>query len=104
MERFSTEYKFYASDELSDIEEIGEKKKPLITFAKLNRYFLIIFFCPVFGMLGNLFLSKTIRTRIVGKLEFVFSVYNCLAFLLAGLIHFISYFRVNLKKNNYSIF
>ena len=104
MERFSTEYKFYASDELSDIEEIKEKKKPLITFAKLNRYFLIIFFCPVFGMLGNLFLSKTIRTRIVGKLEFVFSVYNCLAFLLAGLFHFISYFRVNLKKNNSSIF
>ena len=97
MERFYSEYELDETNELLD--EVDNNKRSIISFAKLNRYFLIIFFCPIFGMLGNLFLGFTLGTKIVQKLEFPFSLYNCLSYFLAGLFHFISYFRVNLKKN-----
>ena len=102
MERFYLEYEIDENDELSEIS--NENKKSIITFTKLNRYFLIIFSCPIIGMLGNLFILFILGTKIVLKLEFVFSVYNSLAFFLAGLFHFISYSGVNLKKSNSSFF
>ena len=40
-------------EEEEEIKEVKIKKAPLITFAKLNKYYTILFICPIFSMLGN---------------------------------------------------
>ena len=49
-------------------------------------------------MLTNFFLLLIIETKIIIKIEFAVSNLIFLAFFIAGLFHFISYFKVNLNK------
>ena len=42
-------------------EKLNEKetnKKPIITFSKLNKYYIILFISPIFCMLGNYSATK----------------------------------------------
>ena len=45
------------------INEILNNKKPLIIFAKLNKYFLFPFLSPIFCMLANYFLDKIKQSK-----------------------------------------
>jgi len=68
-------------------------KKSLISFAKLNKYFLIPFLAPVFCMLANFFLLKIIETKFVKHEDFIFTLYILLSYVTAGCFYFISKFR-----------
>ena len=101
MENFNAE-----NEKENDIEsneefpEINNNKKSLITCAKLNRYFLIIILCPIFGMITNLFIDLIIDTKIIQRLDFALTFFNCLSYFLAGLFHFIYNFKESVKKEN----
>ena len=45
------------NNERDELTKTKNNKTSLITFAKLNKYFLIPFLCPVFCMLTNFFLN-----------------------------------------------
>ena len=68
-------------------------KKPLITFAKLNKYFLIPFLAPVFCMLANYFLNKIGETRVVKHEEFIITSYIMITYMGVGCFYFIAKFR-----------
>ena len=91
-EMFSQDWK----DEL--IEVVEQNKKSFITCAKLNKYFLILFFSPICCMLTNFFLGKIISTNILKNQELLKSIFVELSYVLGGLLHFISYFRPKAKK------
>ena len=99
MERFNSEDTTQSNEELN---ENNHTKKPIITFYKLNRYFIIIFLCPIFCTLTNLFILLIYETEIIKKVEFVNSIFICIIYFLAGLFHFISFFRVNLNEEKES--
>ena len=86
-------------------EKINEPKnnqKPLITFAKLNKYFLIPFLCPIFCMLSNYFLGVLISTNIIKRVEFIGIILDIFPYVFAGLFHFISYFKSIEEKEDES--
>ena len=101
MENFNAE-----NEKENDIEsneelpKINNNKKSLITCAKLNRYFLIIILCPIFGMITNLFIDLIIDTKIIQRLDFALTFFNCLSYFLTGLFHFIYNFKESVKKEN----
>ena len=68
-------------------------KQPLIAFAKINKYFLIPFLCPVFCMLANYFIIFINEAKVIKKEEFALSFFILLSYVGAGLLYFISYFR-----------
>jgi hypothetical protein len=70
-----------------------EPNSPLITFAKINKYFLIPFLCPVFCMLGNYFILLMMETKVVKKREIFLPIYVQFSYIFAGLLYFISYFK-----------
>ena len=70
-----------------------KQKKPLITFAKLNKYFLIPFLAPVCCMLANYFLEKIRKIKVVRNDELISTSYILLSYVGAGCFYFISKFR-----------
>ena len=83
----------YLEDKKDNLTESKEKQQSLITFAKLNKYFLIPFICPIFCMLASYFMGRIIITNVIKKVEFICTIYYELAYVAAGLFHFISYFN-----------
>ncbi len=86
------------NDEDEKLNELKINKKPLIDFAKLNKYFLIPFICPIFCMLTNYFNDKLEETKSIKEEIFINLLYHELSSLLGGLIYFISYFRQKTDK------
>ena len=86
-------------ESIRELPEINYNKISIITFAKFNRYFFIIFLCPIFCMLTNFFLLLIDETKMVQNRGFFISNYILLTYFMAGLFHFISYFKVKLNKN-----
>ena len=93
----------YYDDKRNESTLSKEKQKPLIAFAKLNKYFLIPFLCPIFCMLSTYFLGVIISTNVIKRVEFIASIYFELAYVSAGLFHFVSYFKSieNEEKEEY---
>ena len=85
-------------EEEEEIKEVKIKKAPLITFAKLNKYYTIIFLCPIFSMLGNYFLSKIMQANVIKQNLFFYILHEELTYIFAGLFYFISYFRGKSNK------
>ena len=83
----------YLEDKKANLTESKEKQQSLITFAKLNKYFLIPFICPIFCMLASYFMGRIIVTNVIKRVEFIATIYYELAYVAAGLFHFISYFN-----------
>ena len=81
----------------------NKQKKSLITFAKINKYFLIPFLTPVFCMLTNYFLNKIREMKLVRNEEFVFSFYIMLSYIGAGCFYFISKFRQKIEEQKENI-
>ena len=73
--------------------KLEASNSPIITFAKINKYFLIPFLCPVFCMLGNYFILLMQETNVIKKPEFFMPIYVQLSYVFAGLLYFITYFQ-----------
>ena len=86
------------NEELSELSEIGNAKNSLVTFAKLNKYFLIPFLCPIFCTLTNYFLGELMKSSAIKKVEFIGLIYVELSYVFGGLFHFVSYFSLKVKK------
>ena len=85
-------------EEKDEIKEVKIKKAPLITFAKLNKYYTILFICPIFSMLGNYFFSKIMQANVIKQNLFFNILHEELTYIFAGLFYFISYFRGKSNK------
>ena len=80
-------------EEEEEIKEVKIKKAPLITFAKLNKYYTILFICLIFSMLVNYFLSKIVKANVIKQSSFFSILLEELTYIFAGLFYFISYFK-----------
>ena len=99
MENFDTINKIDKKDESS--YQINDKRS-LITFAKLNKYFLIPFLCPIFCMLANFFDVFIDESEVINKQEFIYSIFFDLSYAIEGLFYFISYFKTKVNKEKES--
>ena len=70
-----------------------KQKKPLITFAKINKYFIIPFLTPVFCMLANYFIAFVRNSNVIKHEEFALSIFILLSYIASGCFYFISKFR-----------
>ena len=84
-----------------ELTEIEDNKKSIITFSKLNKYFLIPFLCPIFCALTNLFMDLVYKEKVINKFDFFSSVSTDLSFIFAGLFYFVPHFKANYNKKNY---
>ena len=100
MERLNSKNTFETNEE--ELSEIKDIKKPIITFAKFNKYFFILILSPIFFVLTNLFLYLIEDIGIVKRSELLNSIIDDLSYIFAGLFYFISYFKVNSNKNKES--
>ena len=76
---------------------IEEHKTPLITFAKLNKYFFIPFLCPIFCMLSNYLLLLIDSTKVVKKGEIFVPLFVELSYIFTGFLYFISRFQQKIE-------
>ena len=86
-------------------EELIDKNnenKSLITFAKLNKLFLIPFSFIIFNILSNVFEDLIVGNGVIKNPHFIISIFYDILYVLAGLFHFMSYFKTNENKNNES--
>ena len=81
----------------------NKSKKPLISFAKINKYFIIPFIAPVFCMLANYFLQKIRDTKVIKHEEFFTPLYTTLSYIGAGCFYFISKFRQKVEEQKEKI-
>ena len=89
-------------EKIEDNEELienNDENKSLITFAKLNKYFLIPFLSALFNFLSDLFGTFIENSKVIKKFEFFEPALYDLIFILAGLFYFIPYFQVNVHIN-----
>ena len=70
-----------------------ETNKSLISFAKINKYFLIPFLCPIFCISGNFFINKIIEDKGLKNKEFLLAILECLSYTGGGFLYFISSLR-----------
>ena len=75
------------------------KTNHLVTFAKMNKYFLFPFLCPVFCMISTYFNEKILTSKVKIKDYFVL-VYADLTYAAGGLLYFISYYKQKRNKAN----
>ena len=71
-------------------------KNSLITIAKLNKYFLFPFICPLFCVFTNFFLAKINELQVI-KREYILLFFVELSYAVGGLLYFVSYFK---QKDN----
>ena len=81
-------------DETNEIDEeeapeIEYNKKPIITFSKLNKYFLIPFLCPIFYAISVVFGILIEYIRAINMLQFLGAISNDLSYIFAGLFYLI---------------
>ena len=82
----------------------NKSKKPLISFAKINKYFIIPFIAPVFCMLANYFLQKIRDTKVIKHEEFFTPLYIMLSYIGAGCFYFISKFRQKVEEKKKKLY
>ena len=75
-----------------------KRKEHLFSFAKINKYFIFPFLCPIFCFLTNLFLSFISEEKGLNNKEFLFSILVHLSYLGGGLLYFISSIRAKTEQ------
>ena len=75
-----------------------KRKEHLFSFAKINKYFIFPFLCPIFCFLANLFLSFISKDNVLKNKEFLFSLLIHLSYLGGGLLYFISSLRTKTEQ------
>ena len=66
------------------------EKECLFSFAKINKYFIFPFLCPIFCVIANYFLSLIIKTENIKNKEFLLIHTICASYIGGGLLYFIS--------------
>ena len=74
-------------------KENNNKKESLISFAKLNKYFIFPFICPIICMICNYFLILGIDEIGFKNREFLLSTFVEISYIGGGLVYFISWIR-----------
>jgi len=70
-----------------------DEKECLFSFAKINKYFIIPFLCPVFCIICNYFIEKINEDKgLINKQCFI-AIMECSTFLGGGFLYFISSLR-----------
>ena len=97
----------YFDDKTEQNEELTEKtneKKSLITFSKLNKYFLILALFAIFNFLSSLFENFIYYSNVIKKPQLINSILYDVPNVLAGLFYFIPNLQVNvnIKKKSTS--
>jgi len=69
------------------------EKECLFGFAKINKYFIFPFLCPIFCVIGNYFIYKIVKQEGIKNKEFLLSNSICATYIGGGLLYFISYIR-----------
>ena len=86
---------------MKEDDEIKNKKEHMFSFAKINKYYLFPFLAPIFCMLGNYFIhliSKNNNNN-GNNLEFTFSIFINLTYIMGGLLYFISFIRTKTEES-----
>ena len=99
---YANTFEIIDEEDLEEFYEIEDNKKSIITFSKLNKYFLIPFLCPVFFMLTAIFEYLISKDKVAYNRDFLSSIFTNLYFIFAGLFYLIPYFKVNFNKKNVS--
>ena len=66
------------------------EKECLFGFAKINKYFIFPFLCPIFCVIGNYFIYKIVKQEGINNKEFLLSNSICATYIGGGLLYFIS--------------
>ena len=77
-------------------ENINKNKKEkefLFSFAKINKYFIFPFLCPIFCIICNYFIEKISNDKGVKNKECLLAILECATFTGGGLLYFISFLR-----------
>ena len=90
------------NESLTDMET-KKHTESYVTFAKINKYFIIPFLCPVICMLTNFFLSYVNKSNVIKKFELIVPIYIELSYVAAGLLYFFSYFQEKIDIGKESI-
>ena len=86
-------------DNLNQLNEQKNDKKTLITFAKLNKFFLIPFICPISCMLTNYFFDYLQKYNVM-KTIFIKFIFIDLSYIIGGFLYFVSYFKQKKARTN----
>ena len=100
---YANTFEIIDEEEFEELYEIEDNKKSVITFSKLNKYFLIPFLIPVFCVLSNVFMDLIAESKAKNILDFFEFIVIDLSYIFAGLLYFIPYFKVNFNKKNDSL-
>ena len=90
------------NEQNEELTEVKDKNKSLITFAKLNKLFLIPFLFAILNFLSILFEGLIDKYNVLKNPEYIKSVLYDLPNVIAGLFHFLSYFKPNVDKQKKS--
>jgi hypothetical protein len=66
------------------------EKKCLFSFAKINKYFIFPFLCPIFCVIANYFIFLILKKENIKHKEFILSNAVCATYIGGGLLYFIS--------------
>ena len=69
------------------------EKECLFSFAKINKYFIFPFLCPIFCVIANYFIFSIIKIEGIKNKEFLLINIACSTYIGGGLLYFISYIR-----------
>ena len=89
-------------DQNDELTEKENKNEPLISFAKLNKYFLIPLSYPIFFFISSILDETIAENNVFKNPELIITIIYDVSIILAGLFYFISYFRPkkNVKKES----
>jgi len=79
-------------------ENEKQEKEYLFSFAKINKYFIIPFLCPVFCIICNYFIEKINSDKGFTNKQCFLSTIECSTLLGGGLLYFISSLREKTEK------
>ena len=88
-------------EEEEEVEEqtTENEKKCLFSFAKINKYFIIPFLCPIIGFLANIFIQlMQDNAGLKVDLYFPVTMFACLTYFGGGLLYFVSYIRTKTEE------
>ena len=74
-------------------ENEKDEKECLFSFAKINKYFIIPFLCPVFCIICNYFIEKINEDKGLTNKQCFIAIMECSTFLGGGFLYFISSLR-----------
>ena len=80
-----------------------KQKQSLITFAKLNKYFIFPFLCPIFCTISNYFYVHADKSKVTNNIFICITIFYQLPYIVGGLIYFVSYFKqkkIKINENN----